>query len=162
MNTWARTFLLGIGATFLTDIWAILLRFFGIKSSGLLIIGNWIANNLFGINVETTQAWVIGWIAHYFIGILFALLFVLIYKNEWFKSPNLYKSIFFGLITVVFPLFIAWPIMGLGFAFSKTSIQFILISKAIMLHLVYGLGIYLTSIIILKINQNKRNRNEQF
>ncbi|WP_062052868.1 DUF2938 family protein [Aquimarina longa] len=162
MNTWKRTFILGIGATFLTDIWAILLRIFEIKSSGLLIIGNWVSNNLFNIDASTTQAWIIGWTTHYIIGIAFAFIFISIFKNDWFYSPKLPKSLLFGLITVIFPLFIGWPIIGFGVAFSKTPIQFTLVSKAIILHLVYGIGIYLTSILILKINHNKKIDNEQF
>ena len=120
MRTTLKIILLGIGATFLTDVWAILLRLFGIKSSGLLIVGSWTSTNLFNTELSTSQSWVLGWTIHYIIGILFVFLFIFIYK-KWFYNPKFKKAIVFGLITVAFPLFIAWPIMGFGFAFSKTQ-----------------------------------------
>ena len=55
MNTWSRAVLLGVGATFLTEIWAMLLLFFIIKSKDLFIVGNWVLSNLFGVDPKAAQ-----------------------------------------------------------------------------------------------------------
>ncbi|WP_130734014.1 DUF2938 family protein [Flavobacterium sp. J27] len=144
--------LLGLGATFLTDLWSFILRFFGVKSGGLLIVGSWLSTNILNLNLSTSQNWVLGWSAHYLIGIIFSFLFFKI-NSKWLNNPKLSISIYFGLVSTIFPLFIAWPIMGFGIAFSNTPIQSILIIKTFTIHLVYGVGLFLTSISIKRINK---------
>ena len=62
-----------------------------------------------------------GWIAHYMIGITFAIAFVGLVGNNWLQHPMLISAIVFGVVTVLMPFFIMQPAFGLGFAASKTS-----------------------------------------
>lgn len=150
MKIGVKIILIGLGATFATDCWALFLKLFGVNSNGLLIIGTWIVNNVLNVDASLTQSWIIGWTTHYFLGIILAFLFVFFYKKKWLQSPKISNAILFGVITLIIPLCIVWPILGFGFAFSKTSIQSTLILKAVILHLIYGIGLFLSVKIINK------------
>ncbi|QLG44742.1 DUF2938 family protein [Costertonia aggregata] len=162
MRIFFRAVLVGIGATFLTDLWAFLLRLFDVKSNGLQIIGSWLSTNVLNVPDSATgvlaNGWIIGWTAHYIVGITFAIIFLAIVKSQWFQKPTWSKALIYGIVTLVFPLFMVWPTLGFGVAFSKTPIQGTLIIKAIGLHLVYGLGLYLTAFLINKFNSHKSSK----
>ncbi|MFX6555921.1 DUF2938 family protein, partial [Acinetobacter baumannii] len=64
--------------------------------------------------------YLLGWITHYSVGIIFALSFLLIIGSDWLIHPQFYSALLFGVVTVVIPFFIMQPAMGSGFALSKT------------------------------------------
>src|SRR5438046_9638491 len=61
-----------------------------------------------------------GWIAHYTIGVAFAVQFVVLSSAHWLARPTLLPALLYGMGTVVFPLFIMQPSFGLGLADSNT------------------------------------------
>ena len=87
----------GVGATLVADAWALLRRkLFGIPGPDFAMVGRWIAwlprGRLRHDSISRTPAAageaVIGWTAHYLIGIGFAALPVLV-ANAWMNSPSL-------------------------------------------------------------------------
>jgi hypothetical protein len=151
--------LIGIGATLIVDIWSLVLRLFGITSLDYRYVGRWIAcfpkgqfahRNILGVKPVYGEL-VIGWAAHYLIGITFAFLLVFIFGKEWIARPMLFPALFVGLITVCAPLFIMQPALGFGVASSKLPHPNVRRLKSLLTHLIYGIGLYVTGLLTLQI-----------
>jgi uncharacterized membrane protein YagU involved in acid resistance len=65
----------------------------------------------------------VGWIAHYTIGVVLALVFVALATGDWLDRPTMLPALLYGIGTVVFPFFILQPSLGLGIASSKNPIR---------------------------------------
>ena len=85
----------------------------------------------------------VGWIAHYMIGITFALVFVALVGNHWLQRPTLIPALVFGVVTVLAPFAIMQPSFGLGFAASKLSNPTSARVRSLMNHTAFGIGLYL-------------------
>ena len=62
----------------------------------------------------------LGWLTHYGVGIAFAGLLVLVQGRAWLQAPAVLPAVLVGAATVLMPLAVMQPAMGLGFAASKT------------------------------------------
>jgi energy-converting hydrogenase Eha subunit B len=157
MITILKIILIGIGATFLVDIWAFTLNIFKIKSLDYRYVGRWIANfpqgKFFHKNIMNTPPVkgeiILGWTAHYLIGITFAFLLIVFYGETWLAKPTIFPAIIIGIVTVVSPLFIMQPAFGFGIASSKLSNPNMRRFKSLLTHLVYGVGLYLSALMTL-------------
>ena len=89
-----------------------------------------------------------GWIAHYTIGITFAIAFVALVGNDWLQHPTLIPAMVFGVVTVLAPFFVMQPSFGLGFAASKTSNPMQARLRSLMNHTAFGLGLYLFALLV--------------
>src|SRR6185436_9092354 len=85
----------------------------------------------------------VGWIAHYMIGVTFAIAFLALAGSNWFQYPTLIPAILFGIVTVLMPFFIMQPALGLGLAASKTSNPTQARLRSLMNHISFGMGLYL-------------------
>lgn len=145
---------IGIGATAVMDVWAFVLRQFGVKSMNFAMLGRWIGHMMKGqwfhesiVTATPIKGEVLlGWSAHYAIGIAFAVLLVLLYGTRWIQAPVLLPALIIGLITVVAPLLVLQPAFGFGIASSKTSAPLFNAIKSVVTHLIYGLGLYLSAL----------------
>lgn len=154
MDMVVRTGLLGAGATATMDVWAAVLRRFGVPSLNFALLGRWIGHLPEGQFVHASIAKappvrgerVLGWMAHYGIGISFAIVLVAAFGREWTRSPTLGPAVLIGLATVIAPLFVLQPALGLGIASSKTPRPVFNATKSIVTHVVYGAGLYLTGL----------------
>jgi hypothetical protein len=147
----ARATLIGIGATALTDGWALLLgSVFGIRSLGYAMVGRWLghmrAGRFFHASIAAAPPIrgesALGWIAHYVIGISFAGLLLALCGDAWARHPSLGPALAFGLTTVAMPFFIMQPAMGLGLMASKTAKPNSARLRSVMTHGVFGVGLY--------------------
>ncbi len=151
---WLAVIIIGIGATALLDVWALLLSKFGINSLNFCIVGRWLCLMRYGkwkhLAISKTAAQpnecAIGWFSHYFIGVIFALVFILLLPNHWLTAPSLMPALFFGVLTVVIPFFLMQPALGLGIAAAKTSKPITARIKSILSHAVFGVGLYLSAL----------------
>ena len=143
---------IGIGATLTFDLWGIFLkRAFRIAPSNFCLVGRWILYMPEGIfrhsNIGSVQQkraeCIVGWITHYMIGIMFATMFVAFAGDEWLQHPRLIPAIAFGVVTVLAPLFIMQPALGLGVAASKTPNPRQARVRSLMNHVVFGFGLYI-------------------
>jgi hypothetical protein len=152
--------LVGIGATLLIDLWALLLRRgFGIPSLDYCLLGRWLLHMPGGTLVHRSIAaappkpgeCTAGWVAHYSIGVGFALVFVLLVSRDWLERPTLPPALAFGVVTVLVPFLIMQPSFGLGVAASKTPKPGQARLKSLMTHTIFGVGLYLSAALLSRV-----------
>lgn len=151
MELVVRAVLIGIGATLLMDSWTLLLkRAFGLRSLDYALVGRWLGHMRAGrirhANIAAAPPvrgeGVIGWAAHYAIGVAFAGLLLAAFGQGWARQPSPGPAILVGLLTVVAPFFIMQPCMGFGIAASKAPKPNLARLRSLMTHLVFGMGLY--------------------
>ena len=151
----AKIVLVGFGATLVMDAWMVALnRAFGVPLTNYCFVGRWLRHLPDGrfthpsIAAAAPQAaeCPIGWIAHYAIGALFALGLVASATPRWLQSPTLAPALAFGVMTVVFPLFVMQPGFGLGLASSKAPHPWQARLRSLANHAVFGVGMYLAAL----------------
>lgn len=149
--------LVGIGATLIMDIWAVFLqRAFNISSLSFCLVGRWLGHMMRGkFNHEKIATatkipaeCVLGWSAHYLIGVAFALILVMSASNDWLENPTLSPALLVGLITLAIPFLIMQPALGLGIAAAKTPNPTQARLKSTATHLVFGFGLYVSACVI--------------
>jgi hypothetical protein len=151
-----KTIAIGIGATLAIDIWVSLLKIFKIKSLDYKYVGRWIGNitkgKYFHNKIQDTPPikyeLIIGWTVHYLIGITFAFILVIVYGIGWLVEPTFLPAIIIGLITAAGPFFIMQPAFGFGIASSKLPNSNLLRLKSLGTHLIYGIGLYISAVLI--------------
>lgn len=148
-----RSLLVGAGATLSIDIWAAALRRFGIPSLRMAFLGRWIGHLPRGrwLHEDIARAApvrreaLLGWCAHYFIGISFAALLLVTSGPQWSRSPTLLPALCVGISTVLCPWLILQPAIGAGIASSKTRTPLFNALKSLLTHTVFGVGLYLAA-----------------
>jgi hypothetical protein len=145
----------GIGATLIMDLWnQFLKRAFSIPSLSYCLLGRWLRHMPGGTfrHASITGApqkpyeCTVGWIAHYTIGVGFALVFVGVASRDWLARPTLLPALLYGIGTVVLPFFIMQPSIGLGIAASRTPKPRQARLKSLMTHTVFGVGLYVCAL----------------
>jgi hypothetical protein len=145
-----RTVSIGVGATLVMDAWALVLRRFGIPSLNFAFLGRWIGHlparrwmhESIAKAAPVRGELLIGWCAHYALGVTFAALLVSTFGLKWARSPSLLPALFIGIVTVAAPLLILQPALGAGIASSKTAKPLFNSMKSVVTHAVYGFGLY--------------------
>ncbi|MCK6626849.1 MAG: DUF2938 domain-containing protein [Anaerolineae bacterium] len=161
MNTLAlpliSAVLMGLGATLTFDLWALFLKHaFKIPPSNICLVGRWLRympqgtfkHSNIGSAPRKSAECTVGWIAHYMIGITFALVFVALVGANWLQHPTLIPALIFGVVTVVAPFSIMQPSFGLGFAASKMSNPTPVRVRSLMNHTAFGIGLYLFALLV--------------
>jgi hypothetical protein len=125
-----RAFSIGVGATIVMDLWALLLKQLGIPSLNFAFLcrwighlphGQWIHEGIAKAAPIRGELW-LGWFAHYSIGVTFAALLLGVYGLEWARKPTLLPA----LIKTPKPIFNC--------------------IKSLTTHTVFGLGLYLAAL----------------
>src|SRR3954454_24826223 len=88
----------------------------------------------------------VGRIAHYSIGAVLALLFVVLTSGNALARRTLLPALLYGIGTVVFPFFLMQPSLGLGVASSRTPNPTHARLKSLVTHSVFGVGLYLCAL----------------
>jgi hypothetical protein len=149
--------LMGLGATLTFDLWALFLkRTFGIAPSNICLVGRWLrympqgtfAHSDITSAPQKNAECAVGWIAHYMIGVTFAITFVAFVGSNWLQYPTLIPAVLFGVVTVLAPFFIMQPSLGFGFAGSKTANPMQATLRSLMNHTAFGVGLYLFAVLI--------------
>ena len=146
---------IGVGASLLMDAWNLFLkRTFGIPSLNYCLLGRWFCHmpegTFFHPNIAAAPPrrleCAVGWVAHYTIGVLLALVFLALAPADWLARPTVLHALLYGICTVVFPLFVLQPALGLGIASSRTPKPAQARLKSVVTHVVFGLGLYLCAV----------------
>jgi len=150
----------GIFATLLFDIFQISLSYaYNIKKSKWNLIGRYfyglIEKKYFRENLEDTEIikneLILGYIIHYLIGSIFGIVYVLI-NVIFFYEPSVILSLIIGFITVLGSWVILMPLaFNIGFFASKKEEQIQLIVQNLLIHFIFGIGLYLGYLIIISI-----------
>ena len=146
---------IGIGATLVMDLWNLFLkRTFNLPSLNYCLLGRWLRHMPGGTlrHASITAAppksfeCTVGRIAHYTIGVVLALVFVVLTPADWLARPTLLPALLYGVGTVVFPFFIMQPSLGLGIASSRTPKPTQARVKSLVTHTVFGVGLYVCAL----------------
>ena len=146
---------MGIGATLVMDLWNLFLkRAFDIPSLSYGLLGRWLRHMPGGTFRHASIAaapqkpfeCAVGWMAHYALGVGFALVFVVLTAGDWLARPTLLPALLYGTGTVVFPFFIMQPSLGLGVAGSRTPEPTKARLKSLVTHIVFGVGLYICAL----------------
>jgi hypothetical protein len=145
--------ILGIGATLLMDLWALARRrFFAVPSLDYALVGRWLGHMRHGQFRHVAIGKVapvrgerpLGWAFHYLTGLAFAGLFLLLVGER----PTLWAALLFGALSGAAPLLLMQPAFGMGIAASRTANPWQVRSRALLTHLVFGLGLYLAGLML--------------
>ena len=127
-----KTLAIGIGATLAIDLWVTLLKIFNIKSLDYRYVGRWIGNipkgKFFHNKIQEIPP-----IPHELI------------------LGRILPAIIIGLLTAAGPFFIMQPAFGFGIASSKLANPNLLRLKSLGTHLIYGIGLYVSAILLNKL-----------
>jgi hypothetical protein len=146
---------IGIGATLLMDLWNLFLkRTFGVPSLNYCLLGRWLRHMPGGTlrhaaitaAAQKPHECTVGWVAHYTIGVVFALGFIGLTSGDWLTRPTVLPALLYGLATVLFPFLIMQPSLGLGIAASRTPNPMQARLKSLVTHTVFGIGLYLSAL----------------
>lgn len=151
MNYVIASILVGSGATAITDVWSMVReRLLHIAPPNYGLVGRWIAHMRHGQfrhdRIASSPAvrgeCVVGWVAHYLIGIAFAAVLIAICGVEWLRNPTLGPALAVGIGTVAAPFLLMQPGMGAGIAASRTPRPAAARMQSLITHAVFGLGLY--------------------
>lgn len=145
--------LIGIGATAVMDVWSLVRKHaFDVPLPNYGLVGRWLGHMRQGkfchvaitASAPVPHEKVIGWIAHYVIGITFAALLIAIAGEQWMAQPSVGPAIAVGLGTVAAPFLLMQPGMGAGIAASKTPHPRSARAHSVITHLIFGVGLYVS------------------
>src|SRR5688572_27001687 len=151
MNYLVCTLLIGAGATVVMDIWAIARkRLLGIPSLDYALVGRWLVHMTRGrfhheriaASPAVPRERLIGWTAHYLIGIAFAAVLLAIWGLEWARHPTIGPALIVGIGSVAAPFLVMQPAMGGGIAASRTPRPSAARLQSLVTHAIFGLGLY--------------------
>ena len=151
MNTLVFTVLIGTGATAVMDIWATARkRLLGIPSLDYRLVGRWLVHMTRGrfqheriaASPAVPAERLIGWTAHYLIGIAFAAVLLTIWGLEWAHHPTIGPALIVGIGSVAAPFLVMHPGMGAGIAASRTPRPSAARLQSLITHAIFGLGLY--------------------
>ena len=143
--------LIGAGATAITDAWALLRRrLFGNPLPDWGLVGRWFAHLARGRfrhrPIAATPAVqgerLVGWAAHYAVGVSFAAVLLAAWGIDWARQPELAPAMIVGLASVAAPFFILQPGMGAGVAASRAKNPAAARVQSVVTHAVFGFGLY--------------------
>jgi hypothetical protein len=152
----ARVVLIGLGATAVMDLVALLLQRFGVPAPDWSFVGRWIghlargrfAHAAIAKAAPITHERGLGWLTHYLVGIAYAGLLVAAQGIDWARQPSFVPALSMGIATVVVPLFMMQPAMGNGFAAAKTPAPLKTCLRSLANHAAFGTGLYVAAALL--------------
>lgn len=151
MDYASSTLFIGAGATLATDLWAIARRrLIGVPAPDYGLVGRWFAYMARGrFRHERITAAppvrgerLIGWTAHYLVGVAFAGVLLAACGLAWVRQPTLAPALALGIVTVAAPFLLMQPGMGAGIAASRTPRPNAARLQSLVTHTIFGLGLY--------------------
>jgi hypothetical protein len=155
MNDVIFILLMGIGATALMDVWGVIRKpLLGVPSPDYGMVGRWFLHMPRGrFHHQTIAASaaikgenIVGWTAHYLIGVVFAALLIVMFGASWMQQPTIIPALLVGVFTIVAPFCLMQPGMGAGFAASRTPKPNSARLQSLITHTVFGFGLYLSGL----------------
>jgi hypothetical protein len=158
MNLLVSILVAGIGATVLIDLWSLArASWLGVPAPDYGLVGRWIGHMPRGrfrhaaikSAAPVPGEGLLGWSAHYAIGIGYAALLPLLAGPDWFAQPRLLPALAVGVGTVLAPFLLMQPGMGAGYFASRTPRPWLARFHSLVMHALFGLGLYLSAILLL-------------
>jgi hypothetical protein len=151
MSSLLQAVLIGVFATIAIDLWAqFLKRGLGQTTTNWGMVGRWFGHmprgkfthHPIGKSDPVANERVIGWTAHYIIGITYAFLYLVIVDRFLHGQPTLLSAVIFGLVTVVAPWFLMQPGLGMGVMASKVPNPGSKRLASLSVHAVFGVALF--------------------
>jgi DUF2938 family protein len=151
MNYSIHALAIGAGATLVMDLWGIVrARLLRAPALNYGLVGRWLAylprgqfhHSPIAASPPVRGELLIGWTAHYAIGIAFAAILLALYGAEWVCRPTIGPALVVGIGSVVAPFFLMQPGMGAGVAASRTPKPSAARLNSLLTHTVFALGLY--------------------
>jgi hypothetical protein len=144
MNYLVCALLIGTGATALIDLWAVARRrLLGVPSLDYGLVGRWLVrHDRIAASAAVPRERLIGWTAHYLIGVAFAAVLLAIWGLEWARDPTIGPALIVGIGSVAAPFLVMQPGMGAGIAASRTPRPYAARLQSLVTHAIFGLGLY--------------------
>ena len=142
---------IGVGATLVIDLWAATrAALFDVPVPNYGLVGRWLIGVMHGkLRLDTRAAALpapheraCGWIAHYLIGVAFAMVLLLSSGPAWLDQPTLAPAMIVGIGTVAAPFLIMQPGMGAGIAATRTRHPWSARLQSLITHSIFGIGLY--------------------
>jgi hypothetical protein len=143
--------LIGAGATALMGIWAVARKWLlGIPPLDYGLVGRWLAylargrfrHDPIAASPPVQDERLIGWIAHYLIGIAFAAMLLALWGLDWARHPTVGPALIVGIGSVAAPFLLTQPGMGVGVAASRTPRPAAARRQSLVTHGIFGPGLY--------------------
>jgi Protein of unknown function (DUF2938) len=143
--------LIGTGATAVMDISAAAQKcLLGVPSLNYGLVGRWLAymprgrfrHDPIASSPPMRGERLIGWIAHYLIGVVFAAILLAIWGLDWARHPTIVPALIVGIGSVAAPFLLMQPGMGAGIAASRTPRPAVARLRSLATHTIFGLGLY--------------------
>ncbi len=146
--------LLGLGATILFDLWLVLRG--GGAVPDMSGMGRWVwhlrRGKVFHDDIARAEPFArevpLGWAFHYAVGIVYGVAFALLMGPGWLAAPTLLPAWAFGIATLAAGWFLLQPGLGAGVAASRTPNPGRQRIEGLIGHTVFGLGLWLTALLI--------------
>jgi hypothetical protein len=147
----------GLGATLFMDLLALLLKpAFGTPLPNYCLVGRWFRHMLDGTFAHASIAnasqkrfeCTVGWIAHYVIGAVYAIVLVTLVSTSWLARPTLLPALLFGVGSVLVPFLVMQPSFGLGIAASRAPNPTQARLRSLMAHTAFGVGLYVCAVAV--------------
>ena len=141
----------GIFATAIIDIWAAMSnRVFRLPVTNWAMVGRWLGHIPAGRFVHSpvsssppiNNELLIGWIFHYFTGLVYALVYLYLLQILLAVTPTLISGLLFGMVTIVSPWFIMQPALGIGICASKAPYPNVVRLQNFLVHSIFGASLY--------------------
>ncbi len=154
-NYFLGAFAVGLGATLFMDLWALFLKYaFRVPLANYCLVGRWLRHMPEGmfrhasIMAATPKRFecAVGWIAHYALGAVYALVFVTLVSISWLARPTFWPAILFAVASLLVPFLLMQPAFGLGVAASKTPNPTQARLRSLMAHIAFGVGLYVCAV----------------
>jgi len=157
LNLPISIFVIGVGATAVMDPWGLIRRLLqGAPAPDYGMVGRWIGHmpqgRFFHDSIAASRPirgeQLVGWTAHYLIGVAYAALLAAIVGTDWLREPTVAAPLLVGVGTVVAPLFVMQPGMGAGIAASRAPHPTAARIQSLVNHLMFGLGLYVSALVV--------------
>ena len=143
--------LTGAGATAVMDAWTgVRRRLLRIPFPDYGLVGRWLAYLAHGrfrhdpiaASPALRGERLVGWLAHYAIGIAFASVLLAVWGLDWARHPTIGPALIVGVGSVAAPFLLMQPGMGAGVAASRTPRPGAARLQSLVTHAIFGLGLY--------------------
>ena len=157
MDLLLKGVVIGIGATVLMDVWAVVLwKALGQSRPNWAPVGRWFRHlgngTVFHEDIARAEPYAhelaLGWAGHYAVGILYGVVLALLAGSAWFAAPTFLPAWILGLVTVGAGWFLLQPGLGIGFAASKLPNANKVRALNLISHTVFAIGLYGTALLI--------------